>query len=444
MAASRGIKPVTAYGFNGMNNLPNEPANLLDDKKRITPAYILNAEVTDGRVIKPRGGYVLSQSLVGLHSLAGEEKGLSIMLGVASGVLYRLEGEKAYSLGTVTGPRSQVSYAEVNNQIFMGNLYWQGVLDLITMEVAPWGVPLPAAPAISLTSGDIPPGRYSICYTQVQNGRISGNGPVVSVSWSGQTQGIQLNNLPTGGQCWITQPDGEEFFLAQVVSGQIVGLPQLTPLPSFAVGPPPGFVHFCQAHGRIWGVAGKKLFYSEPAQYDWFKTGTYLPFLEDLAMVMPVNDGIYVGSLASCWFLQGTEPAKMILKRVGDGVIPGSLTLAQISAGIAGGAATSQIFAAQSKLPTPVWMSPSGWVVGTQGGNLTHMTEGRLRINPRAQGASLYRMKDGIPQVITSLHGPPVRGDDDPDLAAIFTRGRILTPAPYEIILTDGCIAVGG
>ena len=134
----------------------------------------------------------------------------------------------------------------------------------------------------------------------------------------------------------------------------------------------------------------------------------------------------------------------MTLKRVGDGVIPGSLTLAQISAGIAGGAATSQIFAAQSKMPTPVWMSPSGWVVGTQGGNLTHMTEGRLRINPRAQGASLYRMKDGIPQVITSLHGPPVRGDDDPDLAAIFNRGRLYAPAPYELILTDGYIAVGG
>jgi hypothetical protein len=58
MAASiKPNKPVTAYGINGMNNLPEAPAYFLDKEKRTTPRIIMNADVTDGGVVRPRGGY---------------------------------------------------------------------------------------------------------------------------------------------------------------------------------------------------------------------------------------------------------------------------------------------------------------------------------------------------------------------------------------------------
>lgn len=430
-------KPITALGFNGMNNLLRVPGKLLDDKKLITPQIILNAIVTDGGVLKPRGGYVSQQNLAGLHSLWGG----SVMLGVAAGVLYRFEGKQAIPLGQVASPRAPLAYVEIDNLVFMGNAYWQGILDLATMTLESWGVSLPAAPSFSMVSGDLSPGRYSLCFTRVEHGRISGNGPVVQVTWEGQTQGIRLNNLPAGGQCWITQPDGRELFLAQVVNGQIVGqVPQAKPLPTFAVTPPPGFSHFCQAFGRIWGLARKKIHYSDPFQYDWFR-GKYLPFLEDLVLVAPVNEGLFVNSLNSTWFLAGTEPSKMAMARVGDGAIPGTLTFAQQPGSVAAGGLDAS--RPKSQIPSPVWMSPSGFVVGTHTGHLTHLAAHRLRINPRSQGASFYRMREGAPQIISSLAGHPIRDDIDAELSATFTRGRMFVSEPLKIT-TAGGVIVGG
>ena len=96
--------------------------------------------------------------------------------------------------------------------------------------------------------------------------------------------------------------------------------------------------------------------------------------------------------------------------------------MVQVAANIAGGAQTSDIFAQLSKMPTPVWMSPTGFVVGSHGGNLTYLTENRMNIQPKAQGASLYRITNGIPQVVSSLFGLKEGVDH---LSRFFEEGRI-------------------
>ena len=201
------------------------------------------------------------------------------------------------------------------------------------------------------------------------------------------------------------------------------------------VSPPPGFSHLVYAFGRIWGARGKKLYFSDPHQYEWFRPANFLPFLEDIVLVAPATTGLYVSSLTDTWYLSGTDPSKMESKRVGNGAIPGTLTLVLVPANIAGGAATSGLFAKLSKMPTPVWMTPTGFVVGTHGGNLTYLTESRMKIPPRTQGASLYRIINSIPQVVTSLFGLQ-EGTDD--LTAMFTRNRLYIPAPVVVIGTGG------
>ena len=105
--------------------------------------------------------------------------------------------------------------------------------------------------------------------------------------------------------------------------------------------------------------------------------------------------------------------------------------MVQVPANIAGGAQTNDLFAQLSKMPTPVWMSPTGFVVGTHGGNLTYLTENRLNMQPRSLGASLYRLLNGIPQIITSLYGLP-EGEDS--LEEFFTRGMMYIPAPVNVV----------
>jgi len=328
-----------------------------------------------------------------------------------------------------------VNYLEINNLVYMSNPYWQGVYDLSQEAVRSWGVALPPAPDISLVPGDLPPGKYSLCFTRVEDGRMSGNGPLAQVAWEGGAQGIRLNNLVPGYQCWITHAGGGKLFLAEVAGEVIISqAPQVKPLPTFMVTPPPCFTHFRQAFGRVWGCAGKHLYYSEPFQYEWFKAGNFIPFLEDLVMAAPVTNGLFVNSRTSTWFLEGTNPGEMSLRRIGGGAVPGTLVSAQLPGAVVGGG--YEISRRSSQLPSPVWMSRNGLVVGTHTGHLVHLTEARLRINPRNQGAGFYQVKDGIPRVTTSLRGLPAKDEPDGDLRMIFHNGRLFPPAPFEAVAT--------
>ena len=420
-------KPVTAYGFKGMNNLPEYAAKLLDKELQITPQIVLNADVTDGGVIQVRGGYQLTVALTNCHSLWGG----SIMLIVADGVtwpqaLYLVEGAVATELCEVTGPRTPVNYEEINNVVYASNSYWKATYDLLTGTVSSWGVLLPPAPSIALVAGDLPPGTYSLCYTNVVGNRLGGNGPLVKVRWEGGVQGILLGNLPAGALCWITQPNGKELSLAPISGGVVSGQsPWMKPLPSFMVQPPPGFTHFIYAFGRIWGALGKKLYYSDPGQYEWFRPANFLPFLEDVVLLAPATGGLFVNSLTNTWFLDGTDPAKMVSRRTGNGAVPGTLTMVQVPANIAGGAQVNDLFGQLSKMPTPVWMSPTGFVVGTHGGNLTYLTENRLKIQPRGQGAGLYRIIEGIPRILVTLWGLKITDEVDEVLNNSFTYGQL-------------------
>lgn len=422
-------KPITARGFRGMNNLPDAPAHLMDDERRITPTIALNVEVTDGGVLLKRHGFARKVVLVGCHSMwAG-----SVMLCVAGGELCRVEGVAVSELCGVTGPSARVNYAEIDSLVYMSNPYWTGVYDRVQDAVRPWGVSLPPAPDIGLVAGDLPPGRYSLCYTTIQGDFLSGNGPIMQVAWEGMAQGIQLKNLGDDHLCWITHPNGGDLFLADVDGlDQITGqAPSIERLPTLGVNPPPGFTHFRHAFGRIWGASGRKLLYSEPFQYEWFKAGNFLPFLEDLVLVAPVSEGLFVNSMRSTWFLGGTNPAKMTINRIGDGAIPGTLAMTQLEGG------GYEISKKATQLPTPVWLSKHGFVAGTHSGHLVHLTEARLKLLPRSQGVAFYRVKNGIPQIIASLGGHPLKAEGD-DLQEIFTNGRLFVPKPLAVIGNGG------
>jgi hypothetical protein len=427
------IRPNIILGFHGMNNLPTPPSKLVDENRLNTPRLILNADVMDSGLVNQRGGYRLQVSLPGAHSLwAG-----SVMLAVAAGILNRIEGTMVTPLATVSGPRAPLSYAEVNNLVYVSSPSWNGVYELLTDTMRPWGLDPPGAPDISLIPGDLAPGRYSLAYTKFVDGRLSGNGPLTQIVWEGQAQGIQLNNLGADELCWITHPNGSDLFLAMVDGqGQIIGqVPNLQPLLTLGVIPPPPFAHFAQAHGRIWGANGRNLYYSEPGEYEWFKRKNYLPFLENLVMVAPFADGLYVHSRKSCWCLTGTDPGKMTVKRVGDGAVPGTLTFAMVEGG------GYEISKTLSQMPSPIWMGEEGFIVGTHSGHVVHLTDTRLKIASRECGAAITRDLDGVPQILISQSG---QSDDvDPELAEIFNMNRLCLQEAMEITFDGGALAGG-
>jgi hypothetical protein len=415
---------ITIYGFKGMNNLPKESAVLVDRQNRCTPRIVLNAVVGDSGVIYPRDGYERAIR-GGIHSVWS--KSAMFGVGVDDSVLYRIDGVALTPLAVVPGPRSRLQYDEVGNLVYMSNGYWRASYDLLSGQMRPWGVPVPASPRVSIGPGYFPPGTYTLCFTQTDGDQMSGNGPLVQVSWEGEEKGIRLLNFPEGGECWITHPNGKALYRAIVDGGVIQGHhPQAEPLLPLSVTPPPNFEDFAFAFGRMWGAKNNRVHYSMPGYPDWFRQGDYRLFLQPIVMVAPVNNGIFVHSRASSWYLQGTDPGKMELSRVGDGAIPGTLTYAHMPASLAGGAATSANFATMSQMPSPIWMSQAGFVVGTHSGHLTSLTDHRLRLRPRFEGASLFRVKSGVPQIVTTLYGPPTTEIEDGDeLSPIFTNNKL-------------------
>jgi hypothetical protein len=269
-------------------------------------------------------------------------------------------------------------------------------------------------PEVSLVPGDLPPGVYRVCYTTFDGDRLGGNGSLARVSWETGTMGIQLNNLPESAWCWMTHPNGGDLFLAQVSGNRIEGpSPTVRKLPTFGVCPPPGMVHFYHAFGRMWGACGRKVYYSDPFQYEWFRPSNFLPFLEEIGMVAPVADGLFINSLKNTWFAEGSEPSKMKLRHIGKGAIPGTLTYAEVEGG------GYEVSRKLSHLPSPVWMSPTGIVVGTNTGHLVHMSESKVRLLPRESGAAAAWFRDGFPQIIVTMSGPPVTAEKDPEIGEI-------------------------
>lgn len=417
---------VKAFGVRGMNNLDRTPAMLMDDLRIITPRVVLNADAMDGAVLQRRGGYTKTIELSRPHSLwAG-----TVMLCAADGQtwpqsLYRLEGKQAYELCEIPGPRVRISYVEIGEKIYLGNVHFQAAYDLNRDEVVPWGLPLPPPPQVEITDGDLSPGVYFLRYTYVDGNLLGGAGPMVQVRIDGAPQGIRLVNRPANALCWVTQQDGGDFFLARVVEETIAGpYPSMQKLPSLRVIPPPPVKHMAYAFGRLWIASGKKLYYSDPQTYDWFRDTGYLPFPEELVSVAPVTTGLFVSSRTSTWYLDGNMPGKMSLSRRGPGAIPGTLTYAQIEGG------GYEISRKMSQLPSPVWLGPKGMVVGTHHGHLVHLTEARLRMTVRQAGASLSRSCRGLPQVVTTTWGPSAT--EDQELRQAFAWGKLFPPKPLE------------
>jgi len=418
-------KSILAAGFRGMHNHEVTPSRLLNEFRLITPQVILNADIAGDGVLLPRVGYRRLATGTNCHSLWSGTETFFVAQG-ANGLpaLHKLVGDTPVEVATVQGPtKAPMSYVEVNNTVYLSNGYWNGAYDLLTGTMRPWGIPLPPAPKTSLADGNLPPGRYSLCYTTHENGRIGGNGSIVTVEFWGDSFGLELIDPPANVLCWITQPNGGEFYLAPVDDDNIIRNPYYTQrLPTLHVIPPPPFTNMFAAAGRIWGCAGKVLYYSHEFRYEDFSVANTIPFPEEIVLMAPIADGIFVNSRQTTWLIKGYDPAKMSVDHVGEGAVPGTLTYAMVEGG------GYEISRKLSQLPSPVWMSSAGVVVGTANGHLVHMTEGRLKLWPMSRGAAVNWIRDGRPVTLITLYGTPT-GQEDQDMMEIIKRSKIFVSA---------------
>lgn len=351
-----------------------------DQDRVVTPKVILNADAHDDKTITKRGGKRRIIEMSDCHSVGGETK----LFFVSNGYLYVLDS-KLLELAYVGDYRT--SYVEHGNKVYISNKSWCGVYDMNDKTIKKWGFDLPPAPKFKLIEGNLPAGVYHLCYTYFRDGLIGGNGQISSV-YRDEPFGIELIDIPEDVICWITDTNTGDFYQA---SFKITEPYHNRPLPSFEVIKPKPMESIVQAFGRIWGIRDRKLVYSEPFVYEWFKEFNYFQFDDDIHMVAPYVNGLYVNSLNKTYLLEETDVAKMTMRVIGKGALKGSLTYGSINLeGI--------------NKSTPIWISKEGVIIGIEG-SLINITESIIEFHSSNEGALVCRNMKGKKQMLISVDG---------------------------------------
>uniref|UniRef100_A0A6M3IGQ9 Putative structural protein n=1 Tax=viral metagenome TaxID=1070528 RepID=A0A6M3IGQ9_9ZZZZ len=417
-----GNKPIKISRFVGMDNIKKSESLFVGREANAQPRIILNADVaTGGRLIK-RDGSTKKISLTNPHSLWS---GTTAMMCVAGGYLYRLQQGAAIQICAMPGPDTPTFFAEIKDKVYVSNKYWNTIFDPVTNTNTDWGMTLPEQPIVSTTDGNLPAGIYHLCFTQFSGREISGNGPIAQIEITAD-QGISIANRSSDTIVWMTDPNGNEFYLIGE-RDVIVTMGSSEPLPSFLCSPPPFMECLTYAFGRVWGSVDKTLYYGEPLHPEWFRLQfNKFEFDSNITLVAQVPTGLFVGCEDVTYFLAGTEPHQMKQTLAGKGAVPGTLSYCNNVPEL------GDILSPAEKVfvSVPVWLSQEGIVIGNMSGRLYNLTQQKVKFRPGQRGASVHRMKDGEFQFLTSFkQGSPGSGFgmSDDATAEVMRNGRVLT-----------------
>lgn len=416
----RAKKPIVIRAFQGMNNILREGgfSGHEDGSMTAIPRVILNADVTAEGRLKKRQGYGLLINLPNSHSAWANK---TVMLAASMGRLYRFYPDgSTVNLCAISGPyEAKLYYSRVDDLVYISSAHWMGILNVQTNTVTTWGIPIPEQPVLSVAGGTgvLEPGRYQVCYTNLVDGAVGGNGMIAEIEVTAANSTIALLNKPDGVLAWATDPDGNTFFRVGREQDYITDIDTMEPLPTFLCSPPSPMRFIRVAFGRMWGAIDNRLVYSEPYRYDLYKSTNQFEFPSEIRMIAFVDGGIYVGFEDRTVFLPGTEPSGM--KEVS----------------IAGGVSRN-IFAYCNNVPEmgnniPVWVSADGLVAGGHGGQIAKITHNRVQFPAGEEGAAVSRMYGGREQFIASFKQERPTGSGigfgDSATCEVVRNGRVIT-----------------
>jgi hypothetical protein len=396
------VKPVKLPAFTLGMDLLSDETSLLKGTVRTAD----NVEFDRGGGVRTRAGTTLVQSGE-FHSLFTAPQRRE-MFGVRVNQIVSI----AVPTGTPTTlydmpSTDPVEWCEHNGAVFFSSSKRAGWIPAGSDEARQLGVAIPQAPTVAaIATGGLLAGSYMVAISQVDDrGEESGMCPWIQVELE-TAGGVLFSNLPsTSGwyvRIYCTQRDGDVMHLAAEfpagLSQYLVGAftPRTTATHDMIRPMPPG--EFCRAWGaRLYTAQGDTLYYSLPFQYGRNnRVNGYTQFNGDITFVEPVSGGVFVGAGSRVWFMGG-EPsnAKMVVVST-CAAVPHSSTL------VAGEQLTEKKIGTSD--PVALWLSTSGYTVGTPDGRVVELQPERIRVAGGIEfGKTAFVLRDGVKEVITTL-----------------------------------------
>ena len=384
---------LTFKNFSGINNVL--PAERLGESD-LTAATNVDIGLT-GEVSRRSGYTRISEDA---HTNLFQADGFFIATVGLNGDLKNLtSGSVLYpSLG-----HDRVWYCTLpDDRVAFSNGLICGITDGVTTST--WGVPIPPSTgAFTDVAGDLTPGQYrwQITYVRLSDGREGGpayHGAPVTVS----TGGIFLSGLPprTGHaiNVYLTSQDSSEAYFAGSTSSSLftfVGsnADLVQPCRTDFHEPAPAGRCLAEWRGRALVAVDNVLYASLPNNPELFNVRRdFKQFIDPITTVVPVDDGIYVGTEKELAFLSGVQFDNLAYRKVVDGAVAlGSGVSVRgelIKQGERAGLGSAMVCIADGRI-----------VAGFNGGGLVRLTEGRYHTDATEVFAS-FRSINGIPQYV--------------------------------------------
>lgn len=395
--------------FLGLKNVTSD--------ERLKPGELTvaqNVDIDDSMRVLTRLGRTLTNA-GNFHSLWAEEEHALVM---KDSDLYALDlpGLSGVRIARLSSS-DRVAYNRQQGTIYFSNGRDTGRIH--EGRVKGWGVPTPIGqPKAAASAGRLAPGTYSYAITFGRaDGYESGTGPYGSVELSA-AGGISFTEIESSTDAevsvklvYISGPNGSELFRAAVLpasaaSTTVMDAPSGPRLETDFASPAPAGTILEVHSGVMYVVAGNVAYHSDPYQFERFRRARqFLQFPGQVTMFSAVNDGVYVSTPETTWFVEGTVPREMKSRVVfNHGALPGTAVKTTVGAtraeeedqeGSPGGLAV-------------MWTSTQGVCIGTDGGKVVNMTEQRVDFPAATRGGAIVRRVRGYTQYLTALEGAGV------------------------------------
>lgn len=388
---------LTFEKFSGLNNVLPSHRLTPDPKSGVTPlAAATNVDVGMDGELSRRAGY--SELLDTCHKNLHQANGF-LLATVDGGDLTAMDA---------TGANRVTLYPSLGvNRVWYCNLpdgrtaFSNGLIRGITdgSTVTTFGVPIPSSlGALTPVSGDLFQGdyRYQLTYVRLSDG-LEG-GPAYSEPVAVPDGGIVLTGLPELAghkiNVYLTSHNGEHAFLAGSTTNAAFSFTGkndklILPCRTDFMYPAPAGSIMAFYGARVLIAVGPVLYASRPNGWELFDIRRdFKQFTDDITLIQPVDDGIYVGTTTELAFLAGAEFDKMTYRQVVAGrVVLGSGVSVRGDL-VQGGQGAAMLCIADGVI-----------CAGFNGGNLVRMTEGRYSTDV-AEVSATFRMVNRIPQYI--------------------------------------------